>query len=135
MASEECYGYDCLDQKDKQKIEVLKNPKAIKVIDRFLKLCKPAKVVVIDDSQEDIDYVRELSIKNGEERKLSMEGHTVHYDGYNDQARDKANTRVLITGDVCLSKAVNCGEREEWLVIITVYIPRPPKFRTPFERG
>lgn len=28
-----------------------------------------------------------------------------------------------------------CGEREEWLVIITVYIPRPPKFKSPYERG
>jgi hypothetical protein len=28
-----------------------------------------------------------------------------------------------------------CGEREGCLVIITVYIPRPPKFKNPYERG
>ena len=28
-----------------------------------------------------------------------------------------------------------CGKRGIWLVIITVYIPRPPKFKTPYERG
>lgn len=28
-----------------------------------------------------------------------------------------------------------CGRRGEWLVIVTVYIPQPPKFKTPFERG
>jgi len=28
-----------------------------------------------------------------------------------------------------------CGRHGGWLVIITVYIPRPPKFKTPYERG
>jgi len=28
-----------------------------------------------------------------------------------------------------------CGRRGDWLVIITVYIPRPPKFKAPYERG
>ena len=27
-----------------------------------------------------------------------------------------------------------CGERGGKLVVITVYIPRPPKFKTPYER-
>jgi len=28
-----------------------------------------------------------------------------------------------------------CGERGDKLVIITVYIPSPPKFKTPYTRG
>ena len=28
-----------------------------------------------------------------------------------------------------------CGKRDDWLVIITVYIPTPPKFKTPYERA
>jgi hypothetical protein len=28
-----------------------------------------------------------------------------------------------------------CGRRGDWLVIITVYIPTPPKFKSPYERG
>jgi len=28
-----------------------------------------------------------------------------------------------------------CGKRGDKLVIITVYIPKPPKFKTPYERG
>ena len=31
-------------------------------------LCKPDKVTVITDSEEDINYVRNLAIKNGEEK-------------------------------------------------------------------
>lgn len=30
---------------------------------------------------------------------------------------------------------VVCGKRGGWLVIITLYIPNPPKFKTPYERG
>jgi len=30
---------------------------------------------------------------------------------------------------------VVCGKRGDWLVIITVYVPMPPKFKSPFERG
>ncbi len=28
-----------------------------------------------------------------------------------------------------------CGERNDRMIIITVYIPKPPKFKTPYERG
>jgi len=28
-----------------------------------------------------------------------------------------------------------CGRLGDWLVVVTVYIPTPPKFKTPFERG
>jgi hypothetical protein len=28
-----------------------------------------------------------------------------------------------------------CGAMEDWLVIVTVYIPMPPKFKNPYERG
>jgi len=30
---------------------------------------------------------------------------------------------------------VVCGLRRDWLVLITVYIPKAPKFKTPYERG
>lgn len=28
-----------------------------------------------------------------------------------------------------------CGQRGDWLVVITVYIPAPPRFKNPYERG
>jgi hypothetical protein len=28
-----------------------------------------------------------------------------------------------------------CGRMDDWLVVVTVYIPTPPKFKNPFERG
>ncbi len=43
----------------------------------------------------------------------------------------------LIAGFTKEGKPIHivCGKRENWLVIITVYIPTAPKFKTPYERG
>lgn len=30
---------------------------------------------------------------------------------------------------------VVCGRMADWMVVITVYVPTPPRFKTPFERG
>jgi hypothetical protein len=27
------------------------------------------------------------------------------------------------------------GRMSAWMVVVTVYIPKPPRFKTPFERG
>jgi len=43
----------------------------------------------------------------------------------------------LVVGFTNLGKPVHivCGEFENNLAIITVYIPGPPKFKNPYERG
>ncbi|MBN2480932.1 MAG: phosphoenolpyruvate carboxykinase (GTP) [Bacteroidales bacterium] len=102
-----------LSKEDLKKLEYLNNPKVLTVVEAFTKLMKPAKVTVITDAQEDIDYIRELAITTGEERKLTMEGHTIHYDGYYDQGRDKKNTSVLVTPDMKMSKVIDTKPKEE----------------------
>ena len=78
-----------MDRENLEKLKAINNPHVEKQVGRFLTLCKPDKATVITDDDADIDYVRLLSIDNGEEHPLAMEGHTVHWDGYQDQARDK----------------------------------------------
>lgn len=53
---------------------------------------------------------------------------------YQDTGRGKS---CLVAGFTDEGKPIHtvCGERGGWLVIITVYIPGPPKFKTPYERG
>ncbi len=98
-----------------KKIKALENPHVEAVIQNCINLCKPAKVTVITDSPEDIRYVREMAIRNGEETPLAMEGHTIHFDGYYDQARDRKRTKILITPDMKTSKIINTIDREEGL--------------------
>ncbi len=111
-----------MDKIDLQKLEELNNQHVIKVVEEAIQLCKPAKVVVITDSKEDIAYVRELALINGEEAKLKMEGHTIHFDGYYDQGRDKANTKYLLSKDVDWGIKVNSIEKEKGLKEIYSYL-------------
>ncbi len=104
-----------LDEKNIKKLEELNNPKIIQLVEKFVNHCKPAKVTVLTDSKEDIDYARQLAIKNKEELKLDREGHTIHYDSYYDQARDKANTCVLLPKGKTTSKFINTKDRDEGL--------------------
>ncbi|MCK4972715.1 MAG: phosphoenolpyruvate carboxykinase, partial [Candidatus Heimdallarchaeota archaeon] len=106
-----------MNNEDLEKLRALENPKVEKVIEEFLTLCKPAKARVIDDSPEDIAYIRQLAIDNGEETKVAIEGHTIHYDGFYDQARDKKNTRLLVPADEKenYGQHINTIDRDEGL--------------------
>jgi len=104
-----------MDEKSLRKLRALKNPEVEEQVTRFLELCKPAKATVITDSPEDIAYVRQLAIDLGEETPLEMKGHTIHYDGYLDQARDKENTRVLLPEGMKMTETINTIDRDEGL--------------------
>jgi hypothetical protein len=53
---------------------------------------------------------------------------------YEDTGRGES---CLVAGFTETGKPIHivCGRRGDWIVIITVYIPRPPKFKTPYERS
>ncbi|MFH1642395.1 MAG: phosphoenolpyruvate carboxykinase (GTP) [Nanoarchaeota archaeon] len=103
-----------LDNENLKKLEELNNPRVIEIVEKYIKHCKPEKVTVITDSEEDIDYVRQLSLNNKEEAKLSIEGHTVHFDSIDDQGRDKENTKVLLPSGKEIA-GVNSIDRDKGL--------------------
>ena len=111
-----------MDKINLQKLEKLNNHYVVKTVEEAIQLCKPDKVTVITDSKEDITYIRELALINGEEKKLKMEGHTIHFDGYYDQGRDKANTKYLLSEDVDWGIKVNSIEKEKGLKEIYSYL-------------
>ncbi len=93
------------------KLVALANPKMHEFVADAIELCRPASVFVCTDLPEDRDYIRELAIKTGEERPLNIPGHTCHFDGYNDQARDKAKTKYLLPAGSELGKSLNSIEK------------------------
>lgn len=101
-----------LSETDKAKLDALENPKVWKVVLDAANLMKPEKIMVFDDSPEDMMKVRQLAIDLGEETRLAKEGHTVHYDGYFDQGRDKAHTATLLPAGQGLSRGLTVMERE-----------------------
>jgi phosphoenolpyruvate carboxykinase (GTP) len=58
----------------------------------FIDHCDPESVYVCDDSEKDVQYVRDQALKLGEEKQLANSKQTIHWDGYGDQARDKKST-------------------------------------------
>lgn len=104
-----------LDNKNRKLLEELNNEHVIKIVEMAIRVCKPDKVTVITDSEEDLRYVRDLALKNGEEHELATKGHTVHFDGYYDQARDKENTKYLLEKDFDFGLDINSIDRNEGL--------------------
>jgi len=93
------------------KLIALDNPKMHEFVADAIELCGPASVFVCTDSPDDIAHLRELAVKNGEEISLNITGHTCHFDGYNDQARDKAQTKYLLAPGSELGESLNSTEK------------------------
>ena len=95
------------------KLVAVGNDDVMAFIAHAIELCGPAQVWVGDDSDEDVAYIRQLAIDNKEERPLVTEGHTVHFDGYFDQARKKDVTKYLVPEGESLDSKLNQMDREE----------------------
>jgi len=104
-----------LDKENFAKLSALANDKLYQFIADSIELTKPAKVFVSTDTPEDIDYTRKQVVATGEEKPLKIKGHTIHFDGMQDQGRDREVTKYLVPKNETLSKALNQIEREEGL--------------------
>jgi len=104
-----------LEKEQYDKLMRIDNPELHEFIAKYIEHCNPEKVFVCTDSEEDIKYIREITVKNGEETQLANKNHTIHFDNYNDQARDKQNTKILLPEGIKLDKAINTAKRKESL--------------------
>jgi len=101
-----------------EKLLALPNPKLHEFVAEAVDLCNPDSVFVCTDAEEDISYIRRMAVDTGEETKLSIEGHTIHFDGFHDQARDRANTKYLLPPGIDLGERLNSTAKEEGLAEI-----------------
>ncbi|MBA7508361.1 Phosphoenolpyruvate carboxykinase [GTP] [subsurface metagenome] len=98
-----------------EKVVKLENNYLYNFIAKFIKLLNPKSIFICNDSESDFNYIRKKAVEDGEERKLSIEGHTVHFDGYYDQARDKERTKFLVPKGVYLGQNLNIIDKESGL--------------------
>jgi len=98
-----------------EKLVKLGNNYLYEFIEKFVKLLNPQTIFICDDSKEDFDYIRNKAIKDGEEKKLEINGHTMHFDGINDQARDKKKTKFMVPEGVNFGKGLNIINKSESL--------------------
>ena len=78
---------------NREKLDYLNNEDLEIFLKRAVEICQPEKITILTDSEEDLDYVRDLALESGSEIPLKFKKHTCHFDGYSDQARDKKNTK------------------------------------------
>lgn len=104
-----------LSEKDFSKLTRINNPQLLQFIGEYIELCNPDTVFVCTDSQEDRKYIEQEAIKTGEEKVLTIPGHTVHFDGYYDQARDKKNTKFFLSKGVDLGPNLNLIDKQKGL--------------------
>lgn len=120
-----------LAQKDFQKLSAIDNPNVHEFIAKASDLCHAEKIFVCSDSAEDVSYVRQQAVAIGEERAiLTLSGHTVHFDGINDQGRDRQATKYLVPRGISLSKALNQIDRQEGLAEVREQLKDSMKGRT-----
>ncbi|WP_309492189.1 phosphoenolpyruvate carboxykinase (GTP) [Candidatus Hecatella orcuttiae] len=104
-----------LDEEAYRRLLRIDNPALHHFVAKYVELCNPDRVYVSQGSAEDIEYIKNTAVKNGEEIKLATEGHTVHFDNYKDQARDREHTLLLVSKGRELGPKLRTGDREEKL--------------------
>lgn len=119
-----------LDKINYQKISAIPNPKIHQFIAESIELCTPKEIFICGDSAEDITHVRQQAIITREEKPLTISGHTYHFDGIEDQGRDREVTRYLVPKSATLSKNLNQIEREEGLTEVKNFLKNSMKNRT-----
>ncbi|MEE9117553.1 MAG: phosphoenolpyruvate carboxykinase (GTP) [Calditrichia bacterium] len=104
-----------MDKTNLSKIQTIKHPEVVIKIANAIAMCEPEAVFVNTGSEADRQYIREMALQNGEEAKLSMDGHTIHYDLKEEQGRIVDRTFYIANEDEEVSSLANKVYRTEAL--------------------
>ncbi|MDD4307926.1 MAG: phosphoenolpyruvate carboxykinase (GTP) [Thermoplasmata archaeon] len=104
-----------LQQAGLERLYNINNPELHDTVAKFIELCQPSSVFVASDAPADWNYIRQSAMRNHEESPLKLKNHTVHYDAYGDQGRDKKNTRYLLDDPNYLEPELNQMDRNRGL--------------------
>ena len=78
-------------------------------------LANPKSVYVCTDSLDDRNRIRQMAVNGNGERPLATPGHTYHFDGINDQGRDKEVTKYLLPEGMTLGASLNSTDKKSGL--------------------
>ncbi|MGD0396320.1 MAG: phosphoenolpyruvate carboxykinase (GTP) [Nitrososphaerales archaeon] len=102
-----------LSPRDFARLEAIRSDAVLKFVSEYVELCNPASVYVSASTPEDLQFVRNSAVVDGEESRLKVEGHTAHFESYYDQGRDREHTLVLVPGGASLGPGIRTGDRLE----------------------
>jgi len=123
-----------LPKQELDKLLKIDNPKVHQFVAKYIDYCEPDKVMVCSDTPQELEFIRQEAVAAGEERKLKLEGHTIHFDSALDQGRDKANTKILVPKMVDFGLDLNATDRVDALEEIHSLLKGMMKGKTMFIR-
>ena len=95
------------------RIEQIHNTEVIIKVANAIAMCKPDHVFVNTGSEADREFIRNLSLKKGEEAPLAMPRHTIHFDLSEEQGRIIDRTYYIANEDEKISTLANRMERAD----------------------
>jgi phosphoenolpyruvate carboxykinase (GTP) len=107
-----------LDERSRDKLAVVANEEALIKIAGAIAMCAPERVFVNTGSEADVQWVREHALQKSEEAKLAKEGHTIHFDLPQDQARLVNQTFYIVNPDEKFSALAKTYLRDDALAYV-----------------
>ena len=123
MAGAQKVFADNLDAANSKKLALIKNEEALIKIANAIKMCDPGSVFVNTGSADDVQWIREYSLRQGEEKKLAKAGHTIHFDLPEDQARLVNQTFYIINEGEMMSSLAKTVSRREATEYVKKFMP------------
>ncbi|MBW2604341.1 MAG: phosphoenolpyruvate carboxykinase (GTP) [Deltaproteobacteria bacterium] len=107
-----------LDETNLFRIQKITHTEVVIKIANSIAMCKPDAVFINTGSESDRNYIREMALRNGEEAKLPMENHTIHFDLKNEQGRIIDRTFYIANEEEDISSLANKMDRPKALIDI-----------------
>ncbi|MCK5618342.1 MAG: phosphoenolpyruvate carboxykinase (GTP), partial [Candidatus Krumholzibacteria bacterium] len=104
-----------MDDANFEKIQKITNPDVRLKIANAIAMCQPDSVFVNDGSEADKRWIRDLALEKGEEKKLAMKDHTIHYDLKDEQGRIVDRTFYIVNEGETISALAKKKLRHEAL--------------------
>jgi len=109
---------DKLDATNLSRIQKITHTEVVIKIANSIAMCKPDAVFINTGSESDTNYIREMSLQKGEEAKLPMENHTIHFDLKDEQGRIIDRTFYIANEGEDISSLANKMGRPKALIDI-----------------
>ena len=109
---------DKLDEENLSRIQKIKHSEVVLKIANAVAMCGPEAIFINTGSEADRQYIREMALKKGEEAKLPMDKHTIHYDLKNEQGRIIDRTFYITNQGEDVSSLANKMDRAKALTDI-----------------
>ena len=104
-----------MDEEHYARMEQQGNIDVRRKIANAIAICRPASVYINMGTPGDKAFIRKLALEKGEERKLAMENHTIHFDLAKEQGRIMDRTFYIADEWEDVSSLANRMTREEAL--------------------